>query len=677
MRAISLTDPRADYGALLTGRTSSFLKRDEIKSVYSTNNPQNYVATARFTFHKKNLYYSFYVSARAPRPRLIQFIDDGGRIMEEHTLQQPANGMGIGSTSSSPMSVYQNATDKICGVWRRVPRDYRKMLRDDLISVVLLWGGPHQAELALAGRVSKYPALATELFSALLEPGADTQAELMGGSGGTAIISTSSGATSSIHMTFVLNGLFGGEEIADVPLAIRLESQEKKQIVLEDVVAVAKPANDYNVIEFSSPLSPHNLRLLTRGKLIITVASRKHPELRMQGAIATRVACEHWQALLVPPAQAPGAAAVAASRTRASGLAWVYLNRDGNMVYNVYTDALNAADVSMITMTDESMKRRTELEDLTPAIHGQTAIGVIERVGPKVLEAMYADALGINVASEADESLIRGRLVARMVADARDSPEPILLKRVSDATDGAHLQAAMAWLSVDSECTLHYEITLGGVGVGGNNAVASGGAQTFQLLLEEIPIEAPGAPVTRHALTTWTGYYLEGFNMDMLPADLAKLETSVVYVEVRSVSEDNPGAGGVLLLRGKLRSMKVPPHCAPYTDNDVPGVYQSQMSGGSSGGEHNDNNQVGVGAAESHCFDSKRFHKEGDQWKSEIEACTMCSCLHGLIKCEQIKCPPPKCRPEERKILRDECCESCVGKEDGRVRSVRCAAYVS
>lgn len=655
---INNTNLTLDYGALLTGRTSTFLKRDEIKSVYSTNNPLNYVATARFTFHKKNLYYSFYVSARAPRPRLIQFIDDGGRIMEEHTLQQPAGANGGGGISGGPISVYQNATDKICGVWRRVPRDYRKMLRDDLISVVLLWGGAHQAELALAGRVSKYPALATELFSALLEPGPDTQPELMGGSGGTAIISTSSGATSSIHMTFVLNGLFGGEEIADVPLSIRLESQEKKQIVLEDVVAVAKPANDYNVIEFSSPLSPHNLRLLTRGKLIITVASRKHPEMRMQGAIATRVACEHWQALLVPPPQAPGATAIG-GRTRASGLAWIYLNRDGNLVYNVYTDSLNAADVSMITMTDESMKRRTELEDLTPAIHGQTAIGVIERVGPKVLEAMYADALGINVASEADESLIRGRLVARMVADARDSPEPILLRRVSNASaaDGAaaHLQAAMAWLSVDSECTLHYEITLGGgVGGGGGITGSSGTQSTFQLLLEEIPIEAPGAPVTRHALTTWTGHYLEGFNMDMLPADLAKLETSVVYVEVRSGSDEN---GSVLLLRGKLRSMKVPPHCAPYTDNDVPSVYQPPM-----GGEHNDNNQVGVGTAESHCFDSKRFHKEGDQWKSEIESCTMCSCLHGLIKCEQIKCPPLKCRPEERRLLRDECCESCVGK---------------
>lgn len=587
------------------------------------------MATARFTFHKKNLYYSFYVSARAPKPRFIQFIDDAGRIMEEHTLLQPGAGGG-------PFSVYQNATDKICGVWRRVPRDYRRMLRDDLISVVLLWSGPHQAELALAGRVSKYPALATELFSALLEPSPDTQPEVMSGSGGTAIISTSSGATSSIHMTFVLNGLFGPDEIADVPLNIRLESLEKRQTVLEEVVAVQKPANDYNIIEFSSPLSPHNLRLLTRGKLVVVIGSRKHPELRIQGNIATRVACEHFQALLAPPA------GPAAGKSRTSGLAWIYLNRDGNLVFNVYTDALNPSDIPVITMTDESMKRRTELEDLTPAIHdGQTAVGVIDRVGPKVLEAMYADALGINVATDTDESLIRGRLVSRMVADARDSPEPILLKRIDApaAAEAAHL-LGMAWLAMDDECTLHYEVTLGGTVTP---------KRSFQLYLEEIPIEAPGAPVSRRQLAEWTGYYLEGFNMDIPAADRAKLETSVVYVEVRGDDD--------VLLRGKLKSMKIPSHCAPYTDNDVPNVYQP-------GGEHNDNNQVVSSGGESHCFDSKRFHKEGDQWKSEIETCTMCSCLHGLIKCEAIKCPPLMCRAEERRRIKDECCESCVGKSD-------------
>lgn len=77
-------------------------------NTYSTKNPQNLVATGRFSFHKKNLYYSFYVSEKAARPRAIQFIDNSGNILEEHSLV-----MNLGPNSY--VSVYQNATGKICG----------------------------------------------------------------------------------------------------------------------------------------------------------------------------------------------------------------------------------------------------------------------------------------------------------------------------------------------------------------------------------------------------------------------------------------------------------------------------------------------------------------------------------------------------------------------------------
>lgn len=150
------------------------LKKDGL--TYSTQNPQNIAATGRFSFHKRNLYYSFYISEKAVRPRAIQFIDSTGNILEEHSLVIPNNG---------PNSMYQNATGKICGVWRRVPKDYRRMLREDQINVVLIWGGKTQSELALAGPISKYPALSTELFSALLEPAPGTNQHTMAGSGGT------------------------------------------------------------------------------------------------------------------------------------------------------------------------------------------------------------------------------------------------------------------------------------------------------------------------------------------------------------------------------------------------------------------------------------------------------------------------------------------------------------
>lgn len=113
-----------DFGALLTGRTSLMLKRDEMLNTYTTINPQNLVATGRFSFHKKSLFYSFYVSEKAARPRAIQFIDNAGNILEEQSL--------VISTSSpnSTVSLYQNTTGKICGVWR-LPRTYRRLLKEE------------------------------------------------------------------------------------------------------------------------------------------------------------------------------------------------------------------------------------------------------------------------------------------------------------------------------------------------------------------------------------------------------------------------------------------------------------------------------------------------------------------------------------------------------------------
>ncbi|XP_017028980.1 dorsal-ventral patterning protein Sog [Drosophila kikkawai] len=611
------------YAALLTGRTSYFLKGEEMKSMYTTYNPQNVVATARFLFHKKNLYYSFYTSSRIGRPRAIQFVDDAGVILEEHQLE---------TTLAGTLSVYQNATGKICGVWRRVPRDYKRILRDDRLHVVLLWGNKHQAELALAGKVAKYTALQTELFSSLLEPPqtingrADPQ---LAGAGGTAIVSTSSGAASSMHLTLVFNGVFGAEEFADAALSVRIELPERKELVFDEIPRVRKPSAEINVLELSSPISIQNLRLMSRGKLLLTVESKKYPQLRIQGHIVTRASCEIFQTLLAPHSD---------SATKSSGLAWVYLNTDGSLAYNIETEHVNTRDRPNISLIEEQGKRKAKLEDLTPSFNFNQAIGSVEKLGPKVLESLYAGELGVNVATEHETSLIRGRLVPRPVADARDSAEPILLKRQehSDSNQQNPHAVGMAWMSIDNECNLHYEVTLNGVA-----------AQDLQLYLEEKPIEAIGAPVTRKLLEEFNGNYLEGFFLSMPSAELIKLEISVCYLEVHSKHTKQ------LLLRGKLKSTKVPNHCFPvYTDNNVPVP-----------GDHNDNHMV---TGETKCFHSGRFYNESEQWRSAQDQCQMCACLRGQSSCEVIKCPALKCKSATEQLLQreGECCPSCVPKRE-------------
>lgn len=560
------------------------LKRDDLLSSYSTKTPHNFVATGRFTFHRKNLYYSFYISEKATRPRTIQFIDNVGNILEEHSLVMPNNG---------PCSIYQNATGKICGVWRRIPRDYRRLLKEEQINVVLIWDDKYQTDLALAGQINKYPALSTELFSSLLEPSPGTNPEFMAGAGGTAIVSTSNGVTSSIHLTLVLNGLFSSEEVADVPLNIRLESVEKKQIIIEDIQRVKKPNHDINVIEVSSPVSIYDLRMLTRGKLQIIVESRKNAEaLRIQGNVVTRVSCELFQTLL--------SSHNTESKAKASGMAWLYMNKDGSLVYNIHTNNLNLDEKPLITLTNDSGgKKNAELEDLTSSLQMDHAYGIVDRLGPRVLEPLYSGNLGINVATRAESSLIRGKFTVRPVTDSRDAEEPILLKRVGDHAP-LH-SVGMAWITIDNECNLHYDISIAGIS-----------SQLFplQAVLVDMPMEVYGAPVNRRLLEEFSGNHLEGFVLSISSADLVKLESSVNFLEIVSNEHNN-------LLKSKLKSIKVPSSCYPLTDNDV-GIATASDNA----------NQP---SSETKCYHSNRFYDDGEQWFNSQESCTVCSCNNRRV----------------------------------------------
>ena len=196
----------------------------------------------------------------------------------------------------------------------------------------------------------------------------------------------------------------------------------------------------------------------------------------------------------------------------------------------------------------------------------------------------------------------------------------------------------MAWLAVDNECALHYEVTLTGI---------PSHHLPLQLYLEDIPIEAYGAPVSRRLLEEFNGNYLEGFVLSIPSADLAKLETSVCFLEIVSKEKEEK------IMRTRLKQIKVPNHCYPiYTDNDVPNLSYTTI-------EHNDNN---LPSAETKCYHSGRFFDEGEQWHSKSENCTLCSCNHGKVKCDSIKCPPLKCKKDEVVHRKGDCCPSCLGK---------------
>lgn len=47
---------------------------------------------------------------------------------------------------------------QLCGVWRRVPREYKRILREGSLYVALIWGDErnNSMESALSGRINRF-----------------------------------------------------------------------------------------------------------------------------------------------------------------------------------------------------------------------------------------------------------------------------------------------------------------------------------------------------------------------------------------------------------------------------------------------------------------------------------------------------------------------------------------
>ncbi|CAH0381797.1 unnamed protein product [Bemisia tabaci] len=586
------------FAALLTGRTSQILDRDELTNYKRFQ--QESVATGRFVFHRRSLYYSFYSTSR---PRGIQFLDLQGNILEEHVI--PAN------------TSYQNATGKICGVWKRVPRDYRKLMREEKMVVSLLWDRP---ELTLGGQLFRYRALSSELYSALLEGGDE-------GAGGSAIISVASSAP-SIHITLLFNGVFTPEDVADVPLNLKIVNPEKGHIVIDEIIKIEKPSNELNTIEFSSVVTANDLKLLSKQKLTVILSS-KHSELKLAGPIVTRVACQLMQSTLSYQSDLDSGNSIHDYPvTLASGLSWMFVDKEGFLQYTVQLHGID--EVAVVTLGSVASKKFMELEDLTPTLKNGWANGTLDRLSPKYLEQLYAGDLGINVGTPNNPSLIRGKLVPRIVAEARNAPAPIFLMRPNVSTYANN--TGLIWAFFDADCNLHYEVMITG---------QVSADESLQLFIEDIPFIAPGAPVTRKLLEEFVGLNMEGTTVGLSQDELLRLEAGVVYFDIRSSKT------GATILKGHWKQVSVPSSCLPhFSDNDVPTInFNSDPSNG--------NIIEGSGA----CYHGSRFHDDGSQWTSTVDHCTMCNCVHSRVRCDPILCPPVQCSSP---TMQDgECCPSC------------------
>lgn len=298
-------------------------------------------------------------------------------------------------------------------------------------------------------------------------------------------------------------------------------------------IRVQKPAYELNLLEVTTTVAPSDLRLLARGRLVVSVSSASKPEaLKLSGSVMTKATCEIFQTTL------SSATSDRNSNLRgASGLSWLYLNNEGSLVYNVQVDGLNEEKKPVfITLVDVSTKRKRELEDLTPSYYQGWANGTLTKLGHKVIESLYSGNLMVNVATEYEGSLIHGKLTPKFVADSREAPAPVLLKREDYSLPSSAV--GLAWISIDNDCHIHYDISLSGLG---------NTDRVLELYMELLPMIAPGAPVLVRFLDEFQGKQVEGSPVESLPKEeLKRLDTGVVFLKIKDKITKNTLLGATL-----------------------------------------------------------------------------------------------------------------------------------
>lgn len=163
----------------------------------------------------------------------------------------------------------------------------------------------------------------------------------------------------------------------------------------------------------------------------------------------------------------------------------------------------------------------------------------MDKLSPKILELLYSSKLDVTVAI-GNDTVIHGRLTPKLVADARDAPAPVLMKR--DNYTLPRSAVGLAWLSIDNDCLLHYDVSLSGLGQD----------RKLELYMELYPIIAPGAPYISKQLQEFEGNQVEGNPIEILTKEeLERLDSGVSFLKVRDVATQ------VVLLKATITRVSI------------------------------------------------------------------------------------------------------------------------
>lgn len=591
-------ESHTDFVALLTGVTDSWLP------VVSSG-----VARARFTLTRSSLAFSI-TYQRMGHPSKIVFLNSDG-------------------TTAFEYKVPKGNSDMVCGVWKNIAKPLLRQLMSEQLRISMSISPNRREEVE--GKIIRHRALFAETFSSTL-----TSEEENSGMGGIAML-TLSDTENNLHFILILQGLLKHKGTEPVVIPIRVQLLYRQHILRELHANVT--SHDPDFAEVLTDLNSRELFWLSLGQLTMAVATEGHDPKQITGYITGRKSCDTIQSVMSSgDALVPG-------KTGGVGSAVFNLHDNGTLDYQVQVAGLTSNVVGLtIEQKPRRRNKRSVLYDFTPEYNGATgqALGSWSRLEARHIHMLLQNELFINVATAHNQDgELRGQIKALLYsgldAPRHELPTPLAGHFVSPPVwTGA---SGHAWVSVDENCHLHYEILVAGLSKADDvtvNAHLHG--------LAEIGEIDDSSTSHKRLLTGFYGSQAHGVLKDISAELLQHLDQGTAFVQVST--KMNP--------RGEIRGRV-------HVFNNCEFAHKGNME------ESEVDDLLAKDPEELKkdpytCFFENQHHAHGSRWTPNYDMCFTCSCQKRTVICDPVICPVLTCtqtvQPEGK------CCPVCDDRKE-------------
>ncbi|XP_019637865.1 PREDICTED: chordin-like [Branchiostoma belcheri] len=578
--------------------------------------PTAAAARGRLTLWRKNLHYSIQFSGMA-RPRIVRFTDRLGTVLFEHEVRG----------TSQPLP------SQVCGVWRNLHPVYVRYLQRSMVYVTLVT--PSWPAGEIRGKVQSDRVGGLETFGSLLTPNAD-DAHAWLGAGGEAVLVAGPDGT-SVDFMVMFNGLWDGKENSLVPVHLQLIHPGWNFTLRETHADITAQYNEF--AEVWTNLTEQELDWMMRGELRLTVTAGnlEHPR-EISGPITLRQTCDTIHAVL------SGSQAIPRTETGAAGSAIFHIHTNGSVDYQISTAGLRSR-VTSLTLEFEEFHTgaRRVVRDLTPTYNPfyQTATGMEEGWNLLDIHSFLHSDLWVNVHTEEfPAGQVRGRIEPLVYNGhrARETGLPTVLAGVNVFPPQRTGAAGHAWLSIDGDCSLHYEILVAGL----NRDVDTSVSAHLHGFAEIGEMTTDWQNEHKMVLKSFYGSKAMGQLKDIDEELLSHIDQGRAYIQVSTKRRPF----------GEIRGhVQIPNRCHSrhnlYEEEEQDSVAMTP-----------DLDYERVKEDPNSCYFEGEYRGHGSTWVPAYDQkCSTCKCQKSTVICDPVACPQPDCYNPV--IPEGECCPKC------------------